>query len=257
MTPRFAGKVAIVAGGAGGIGAEICRQFNAAGATVICADRSLPRAEAFVTSYAHSAAPIVAAHLDATSSSSWQALAASTVERCGRIDILVTAVYSGPTGSVEDMPDEHWNASFAATSSGVFYGMRTCAAFMGNGAAIVNIASILAHGGAADNIGYSSAKASVIAMSRAAASKLAPRGIRVNVVTPGYIQTWALDATIAALAGTSQTPEELKKSWVERVPLKSIGQPADVAHAVLFLAGETAAYITGAEIIVDGGLRSA
>ena len=257
MAQRLAGKVAIVAGGAGGIGAEICRRFLEEGATIICADRSRQRGDEVVKRLGAANDNVSFGHLDAASSQSWQSLIAHTLARFGHVDVLVTAVYSGPNGSVEEMADENWAASFAATSSGVFYGMRACAAVMREGAAIVNIASILAHGGAPDNIGYSSAKASVIAMSRAAAAKLAPRGIRVNVVTPGYIQTRALDATITVLAATGRTPEQERDVWVDRVPMKRIGEPADVAHAVLFLASDEAAYITGAEIIVDGGLRTA
>lgn len=200
-----------------------------------------------------SARAVTFGHLDAAASDSWDALAADVAERLGGIDILVTAFYSGAAGSVEEMTDATWQACFAATSSGVFFGMRACSAFMRAGSAIVNIASTMAYAGAADNIGYSAAKSGVIAMSRAAAAKLAARRIRVNVVTPGMVQTWALDSTLRALAGSAGSAEQVRESLVARVPLGRVGLPLDVANAVLYLASDEAAYVTGAELLVDGG----
>ncbi len=257
MTVRLVGKVAIVAGGAGGIGAEICRRFLEEGARVVCADKSRSRAEEVVSRLAGVDGAVSFGELDATSPESWNALAADTVARFGHLDILVTAFYSGPAGSVADLSDAGWQACFAATSSGVFFGMRACSALMRAGGAMVNIASTMAHGGAADNIGYSSAKAAVIAMSRSAAAKLAAQGIRVNLVTPGMIQTWALDSTLRALAGAAGSAEQVRQTLVGNVPLGRIGQPVDVANAVVYLASDEAAYVTGAELLVDGGTRTA
>jgi len=257
LNKRLAGKVAIVAGGAGGIGSETCRRFLEEGARVICADRSRSRGEEVVKRLSAVSEAITFGHLDAASSPSWNTLVDETMARFGRVDILVTAVYSGPVGSVETMTDEDWTASFAATSAGVFFGMRTCATVMSEGGAIVNVSSFVAHGGAPDNIGYASAKASVNAMSRSAAAQLAPRGIRVNVVTPGVIETRALQGLVSALGGTTRKPEDVRNAMVRRIPLKRVGNPLEVANAILFLASDEASYVTGAEILVDGGLRTA
>ena len=254
---RLHGKVAIVAGGAGGIGSEICRRFLEEGAVVICADRSRSRGEDVVRRLGEPGRNISFGMLDAASSESWNELVTHALAVHGRVDVLVTGFYSGPTGTVESLDDAGWNASFAATSTGVFYGMRACAAVMGAGASIVNIASFVAHGGAPENIGYSSAKASVIAMSRAAAAGLADREIRVNVVTPGIVDTRALDGLTTVLAGEHRTANEVLDAFIRKVPLKRVGRPVEVANAVLFLASDEASYITGAEIIVDGGIRTA
>ena len=256
MAGRLKGKVALVAGGAGGIGAEICRRFLEEGAKVACADKSRGRGEAVVQSLAERYQDIGYFELDARESDQWNRMTSEVVQRYGHLDILVTAIYSGRAGSVESMPDAVWQESFDGTSSGVFYGMRACAAVMTSGGAIVNIASTQAHGAAAGNIGYSSAKAAVIAMSRAAAASLAPRSIRVNVVTPGPIQTWAYDATVKAIAGNAEPLEDFKDRQAREIPLGRIGLPSDVANAVLFLASDEASYVTGAELLVDGGLRT-
>ena len=254
---RLQGKIAIVAGGAGGIGSEVCRRFLEEGATVICADRSRSRGEDVVRQLAQPGRDISFGLLDAASSDSWNALVDATVQIHGRVDILVTGFYSGPTGTVESMDDAGWNASFAATSTGVFYGMRSCAAAMTAGGSIVNIASFVAHGGAPENIGYSSAKASVIAMSRAAAAGLAERGIRVNIVTPGIVETRALDGLTTVLAGEKSTADQVLEAFIRKVPLKRVGKPVEIANAILFLASDEASYVTGAELIVDGGIRTA
>ena len=90
-----------------------------------------------------------------------------------------------------------------------------------------------------------------------AAAQLAPRGIRVNVVTPGVIETRALQGLVSALGGTTRKPEDVRDAMVRRIPLKRVGNPLEVAHAILFLASDEASYVTGAEILVDGGLRTA
>jgi meso-butanediol dehydrogenase/(S,S)-butanediol dehydrogenase/diacetyl reductase len=253
---RLEGKVAIVAGGGGGIGAEVCRRFCEEGAQVVCADHSAKRGSAVVEKLQGAGGTIRFLPLDASSSESWDRLCQEVRRGHGAIDALVTAIYSGPAGSVEAMPDADWNASFAATSTGVFFGMRSCAAHMGRGSSIVNIASVMAHGGAPENIGYSAAKSSVIAMSRSAAAKLAARGIRVNVVTPGLIQTWGLESTLMALAGESRDVEQIRTSYIRQIPMGRLGEPVEIANAVLFLASDEASYISGAEVLVDGGMRT-
>lgn len=253
---RIKGKVAIIAGGGGGIGAAICQRFCEEGARVICADMSEKRGNAVVRPLQESGADIRFASLDAGDSASWNRLVGDVVAQLGQLDVLVTAIYSGPAGSVEHMADADWEASFAGTSSGVFYGMRACAERMTEGGSIINIASIMAHGGAPENIGYSAAKASVIAMSRSAAGKLAARGIRVNVVTPGLVQTWGLDSTLNALATDGRTLEQVRASYLRQIPLGRLGQPAEIAQTILFLASDEASYVTGAEIVVDGGMRT-
>lgn len=256
MAKRLEGTVAIVAGGAGGIGAAICERFLEEGAFVVCADFSDRRGNAFVAGLEAPAGRIEFKQLDATSTSSWSALVDDIQARFGRIDILVNAFYAARAGSVESISLPDWELTFSGTAAGVFQGMQACVPFMAAGASIINIASIAAHGGTPDNIAYSSAKAAVIAMSRSAAAKLGSRGIRVNVVTPGSVQTIALDRAIEALAADGKSSQDVLNGFVQDIPLGRVGQPREIANAVLFLASAEASYVTGAELLVDGGSRT-
>jgi 3alpha(or 20beta)-hydroxysteroid dehydrogenase len=251
---RLNDAVAIVAGGAGYIGAAICRRFLAEGALVICSDFSERRGKALEEEIGNDRFHFH--QLDATSADSWQSLAAYAKWQFGRIDILVNAFYAARAGSIDNMPLAEWELTFNGTSSSVFQGMQACLPLMGEGASIVNFSSIAAHGGTPDNIAYSSAKASVLAMSRSAASKLGSRGIRVNVVTPGSVQSLAFDHLLKAIAINGKTPEDVRQDFLKDIPLGRVGQPDEIANAVLFLASSEASYVTGSELLVDGGTRT-
>jgi len=153
------------------------------------------------------------------------------------------------------MSPRDWEECFRATSTGVFLGMSAALGLMRAGGAIVNIASLAANRPGADNVGYASAKASVLAMSKSAALRWATRGIRVNVVIPGMVQTRALDAMLKVLAPGKSSEAVLPGSGIQ-VPLGRVGLPDEVATAVCFLVSDEASYITGAELAVEGGLMA-
>jgi NAD(P)-dependent dehydrogenase (short-subunit alcohol dehydrogenase family) len=254
MHKRFAGRVALVAGGAGGIGRAICMRLVEQGAIVICADRSERRGAPVVAELVSIGGNARFHYLDAGSVESWARAIDSIRGIEGRLDILVTAFFSGRAGSIDDMPLEQWQECFRATATGVFLGLQESLGLMADGGAIINIGSVAARKSSPDNIGYAAAKSAVLSLSRNAAFQAARRNIRINVVSPGAIQTPALDATLKALAtrsSSNETPAGVA------APLGRIGQPDDIAHAVCFLASEEAGYITGTELIVDGGLSAA
>lgn len=246
MTLRdMEGRVALVAGGAGGIGGAICRHFADRGARVIIADLSERRANLLAASIAECGGDAAATHLDAGTEASWR----SALDAIGgELDYLVTSFFSGFAGSVEDLSLEGWETCFRATAAGVFLGMHVAVPRMVCGGSIVNIASVAAHSASPQNIGYSAAKAAVVNLSHSVALGLSDRKIRVNIVTPGMIRTRALEATMAALAERGEAFEG------DRVPLGGPGDPHDIAEAVGFLCSDAARYITGAELVVDGGL---
>jgi len=239
------GRTAFVAGGAGGIGGAICKQFVAEGAKVIVADHSVRRGGALAEDIRTNGGMAEYVQLDAGDAASWDA-AVRTVD--GPIDYLVTSFFSGSAGSVEEMTAEGWDSCFRATADGVFLGIQAVLPRMCRGSAIVNIASLAAHTASPQNIGYSAAKAAVLNLSRSVALGLGPKGVRVNIVTPGMIRTRALEATMAALAERGETISGNK------APIGGIGEPDDIAEAVVFLCSDKAKYITGAELVVDGGL---
>lgn len=238
-------RVAFVAGGAGGIGGAICERFARLGTMVVVADYSARRGTIIAEQICDTGGQAQFVKLDAGDEQSWQEAVAASPER---IDYLVTSFFSGAAGSVEEMSAHGWDTCFRVTAAGVFLGMRAVVGKMGRGSAIVNIASLAAHTASPQNIGYSAAKAAVLNLSRSVALDLAPRGIRVNVVTPGMIRTRALEATIAALAERGETLVG------DKVPLGGVGEPDDIAQAVTFLCSDGAKYITGAEFVVDGGM---
>lgn len=254
LSLRFTAKTALVAGGAGGIGAATCRMLAEEGAHVVCADIHERRGKELAAKCQEAGLSVLYAHLDAGDPGSWATVTSGLYER--GLDVLVTALYSGPAGSVLDLESQDWDASFRVTSTGVFLAMKACVPVLRAPGAIVNISSVVAHGGAPRNMAYSAAKASVWAMSRSAAVELAERNIRVNVVTPGLVDTPAFDRSMQALAAGGRSSTDIRASYLRKVPLRRLATPQEIARTILFLASEDASYITGTELIVDGGLRA-
>jgi 3alpha(or 20beta)-hydroxysteroid dehydrogenase len=243
------GRRAIIAGGAGGIGAAICRRLGEEGAHVVCADISERRGRAVAQSLSDEGLSVSFEHLDGGDPASWERLAESQP----RIDALVTAAYFARGGVLEALSNEEWKENFRVTLDGVFYGMRACMKKMERGAAIVNISSVAARLGMPVNAGYGPAKGAVSALSRIAAVTFAPRGIRVNSVSPGFIATRALDGLGELMAAEHGDADAAKRALLTRIPLGDFGAPADVAGVVAFLLSDDSAYVTGVDLLVDGG----
>jgi NAD(P)-dependent dehydrogenase (short-subunit alcohol dehydrogenase family) len=243
------GRRAVIAGGAGGIGAAICRRLGEEGMHVICADISERRGAALAGELSGAGLSVSFAHLDAGDPASWDRVAASAP----RIDALVTAAYFARGGPIQALSNEEWTENFRVTLDGVFFGMRACLPRMQRGAAIVNISSVAALLGMPVNPGYGAAKGAVSALSRVAAVSFAPQGIRVNSISPGFIATRALDGLGELMATELGDADAAKQSLRARIPLGGFGAPADIAGAVAFLLSDDASYITGVDLLVDGG----
>jgi 3alpha(or 20beta)-hydroxysteroid dehydrogenase len=217
-----AGKVIIVTGAAGGIGAATVEALRGGGATVIAADIS----------------GAVDRRLDVADPTSWAAL----VEPHERVDGLVNAAGVTDRARVGDVAQADWDRVMAINAAGALHGMQAVLDAMPSGGSIVNLCSLAAftgHYGAA----YTASKWALRGLSRAASMELGPRGIRVNAVFPGYIET-----AMTASAG----PAFLEAS-IEAAPLGRIGQPEEVAQLCVFLLSDASTYISGAEIAIDGG----
>jgi NAD(P)-dependent dehydrogenase (short-subunit alcohol dehydrogenase family) len=158
---------------------------------------------------------------------------------------------------LQALSDEDWKENFRVTLDGVFYGMRACLRRMERGAAIVNISSVAALLGMPVNPGYGAAKSAVSSLSRVAAVTFAPQGIRVNSISPGFIATRALDGLSELMASAHGDAGAAKQFLLARIPLGAFGNPEDIAGVVAFLISDDAAYVTGVDLVVDGGFMVA
>lgn len=245
----LAGRRVIIAGGAGGIGAAICRRLGEEGMQVVCADISEKRGRAVAEALSREGLTVSFEQLDSGDPASWDRLTANHA----RIDALVTAAYFARGGPVQELSNEAWKENFRVTLDGVFYGMRACLPRMPRGSAIVNISSVAALLGMPVNAGYGAAKSAVTGLTRIAAVTFAAQGIRVNSISPGFISTRALDGLSELMAEAHGDADAAKQSLLARIPLGDFGQPADIASAVAFLISQDSAYITGVDLIIDGG----
>ena len=242
---RLDGKVAIVTGAAHGMGEAEARLFAKEGAKVVVADVLGKEAEAVAADIRASGGNAIAATIDVTSEPEWVALIAKTLATYGRIDILVNN--AGISGSSVGDPDglEGWQRVIAVNQTSVFLGTKLAAEQMAKtgGGSIVNISSIMGFvGGIGGHPAYQASKGAVRIYSKAAAVRYGPSGVRVNTVHPGYMPPM-LNATNANERGEK----------IAATPLRRLGEPIEVAYGVLFLASDEASFVTGTELVIDGG----
>ena len=242
---RFDGMVAVVTGGSNGLGRAIARGFADEGARVMVCD--------LVDSGYFAGNPAVGTVTgDIGSPGLADEVIAAAVSRWGQADILVNDAASYPDGTLLEMPGEAWDRVFRVNVTGTFLMTqafaRHCVDRRAEDAAVVSISSGSAHNPRPGGAAYSASKAAVETMSKVFAMELGPHGIRVNVVSPGYI-----DVREWSDAFPDRAPEELRAALVRSIPLGQAGHPADIARAVLFLASRDAGHITGAVLEVDGG----
>lgn len=241
MTPAFcslAGKRALVTGGSRGIGRAIAEELARAGAEVTIGYR-LHADEALAVAEEIGGRAVQADVSD-------PAQAARLVEEAGDLDVLVNNAGITRDGLIARMPDDDWRAVIDTNLGGAFYTCRAAARGMmrRRSGAIVNLTSVVGLHGNPGQSNYAAAKAGLIGLTKALARELAPRGVRVNAIAPGYIET----------ALTAVLPEAVREAILGSTPLGRLGRPEDVAGAVRFLCSDEASFITGEVLLVDGGL---
>jgi len=244
---RLLNKVAIVTGGARGMGAQTCRLFAQEGARVIIADVLEAEGEALARELGGAAR---FCKLDVSDQSAWEALVAETVEAFGRIDVLVNNAAVLVFGGITELSKRDFERVIAINLVGTFLGIRTVAPVMKRQQAgsIVNISSVDGLRGVNALAAYVSSKWGVRGLTKAAALELGLHGVRVNSIHPGGVNTVMSNPTGAPV-------EEINKGY-QNVPLQRVGYPDEVAHATLFLASDEASYCHGSELSVDGGMAA-
>jgi NAD(P)-dependent dehydrogenase (short-subunit alcohol dehydrogenase family) len=244
---RLTGRVALVTGAAGGIGAATARRLAREGAAVLVTDVQDEAGAGVVSEITQAGGRCAYRHLDVVSEQEWEAAVAAAVELFGGLDILVNNAGVADHGGIEDTSLEDWNLTIGIDQTGVFLGMKTAAkalAASGYGS-VINISSIYGTvGGFGHSPAYHAAKGAVRTLTKNVALHWADRGIRVNSVHPGFIDT-------AIIGGVKGTPAE--QAILGMTPMGRLGEAAEVAAGVAYLASDDASYVTGLELYIDGG----
>lgn len=238
---RLENKVAVITGAASGIGLAIANLFVAEGAKVVYSDVNDPGLKLDL-------ARAVFVKCDVSNSREVDALVHTAVDKFGRLDIMVNNAGIGSLGGILDTTDEAWEKTLRINLFGVFYGARAAGNAMkaaGIKGSIINMSSILGQVGFPSTISYCATKGGVVQLTHAAAIDLAPLGIRINAIAPGFIAT---NMTKGVLAD-----EGFNNMIKANTPLGYVGEPDDIAQAALYLASDAAKYVTGTVIYVDGG----
>lgn len=253
---EFAGKLVVVTGGASGIGAAIVRQFHAEGARVVILDLAPDRAAELAGSLGDRAS---SGQIDVRERASVQAAFDAVIAREGGIDVLCANAGVSTMQKSVDLTDEDWDFNMDVNARGIFLCNQIAVRhFLATGkkGVIVNTASLAGKVGAPLLAHYSASKFAVLGWTQGLARELAPLGIRVNAVCPGFVRTGMQEREIiweGQLRG--MTPEEVRKEYVSLTPMGRIEEPEDVALVVKFLASEGARFMTGQGINVTGGVR--
>jgi 3alpha(or 20beta)-hydroxysteroid dehydrogenase len=241
MSAPLTGRTALITGGARGQGAAHGRRLATDGAAVLLADIRDDLGEHHARDLRAAGHDVHYLHLDVTDPRHWAAAIKDAEDRFGRLDVLVNNAGVVRVAPVVDESDDGWQTTMAVNATGVFYGMRAAIPALGRagGGSIINIASIYGPVGAPGYVAYTASKGAVLAMTKVAALEHAHDGIRVNAICPGPVRT--------------PMSEREGDASVDITPLRRRAEPHEISAAVAFLASDDAAYVTGAELAVDGG----
>jgi NAD(P)-dependent dehydrogenase (short-subunit alcohol dehydrogenase family) len=249
---RVEGKVAVVTGAASGIGRATAGLLAAEGARVGIADVDEAGGERVAAQLRASGGDVFFRRTDVRSLADLEAVVGEAAERHGRLDVLVNNAAVPVAGSAGEMAEEDWTRVVDVNLSGVWRGMRAAIPRMlaQGGGAIVNLSSVQAHVGFLGWAGYAASKGGIDALTRQAAVEYARAGIRVNAIVPGTIMTEMNEGIMR----DAPDGDAVMAGWVAMHPVGRVGQPEEVAAAIVFLASDDASFITGTLLRVDGGM---
>jgi NAD(P)-dependent dehydrogenase (short-subunit alcohol dehydrogenase family) len=249
MSLKLENKVAVITGGSAGIGLATAKLFAAQGAKVAITGRNQKNLDKAVAAIGNGAIGIQS---DSASLPDLDRLYFTVEEKLGRIDVLIAnaAVYMlAPLADfTEEMFDKQSNVNF----KGTFFTVQKALPYLNDGAAIVLLSSVVSEKGFPNHASYAATKAAIRSMGRSFSAELLSRGIRVNVLTPGPVDT----NVFAQVTSTQEEADALKATMGGFTPIKRVGKPEEIAAAALYLSTPESAFMVGAELLVDGGLRS-
>ena len=247
---RLENKVALISGGARGMGAVEAKMFVQEGAKVVIGDVLDEDGKQTEAEINEAGGECVFVHLDVTDETAWQDAVAAAVDRFGKLDILVNNAGIARINNVEDTTSDEWDLVMDINAKGVFLGTKAAIPEIrkAGGGSIVNISSIAGLTGGRTS-SYAASKGAVRLLTKSSAIQYAGEGIRCNSVHPGVIET---PMTTPVMLNT-QEGRDLNAS---RHPLGRVGQPEDIAYGVLFLASDESSFMTGSELVIDGGLTA-
>ncbi|MCI0439296.1 MAG: glucose 1-dehydrogenase [Chloroflexi bacterium] len=244
---RLEGKVAIITGAANGMGAEEARLFAREGAKVILADVIEDQGRKVEALIAEAGGEAMFVRADVTSEQDWASLVKAAVSRFGKVDILVNNAGLSSGSAPDPMDTEGWRRIMDVNATGVFLGTKHVIPEMkrAGGGSIVNISSIMGIvGGEGGHPAYHASKGAVRTFTKATAVKYGPDGVRANSVHPGFMPP---------MTSARYSDQSTRQELVRQTPLRRTGETIEVAYGVLFLASDEASFVTGAELVIDGG----
>lgn len=255
---RLDGKTALITGAGSGIGRQIALLFGKQGAHVVIGDLNDDAARSVAAEVTSAGGGATALHLDVTSLDSANAAVAAIVAKQGRLDILVNNAGIGLVGSLTETEPEGFARLIAVNVNGVYHcslaAVNQMLAQDPKGGAIVNIASVAGQVAVARRFAYGTTKGAVISMTQSTAMDYVDQGIRCNCICPGTVETPFVDAYLHRYHAGQE--EETRKQLHARQPLGRMGRPEEIAPLALYLVSDEAAYVTGAQMVIDGGLTA-
>jgi len=260
---RLDGKVAIVTGGASGIGRASALRLAEEGAGVAITDRNTADGEIAAKEITDAGGKAIFLEHDVSNEDEWKSVIAAVLERYDRLDVMVNNAGIQFSKSVEDTTVEDWNKIMNVNANGVFLGTKFAIEAMKEndpaGGSIINMSSTYGMIGEAINAAYCASKGAVMNFTKSAALHCGKSGynIRVNSVHPGAVRTPLTDVEIndiVAAKGYDSVEEALEKEWAPIHPIGRIGEPIDIANGIVYLASDESSFMTGAELVIDGGM---